>query len=139
MCCMEKQYNLGALFFNLSASIKKEIDNQLKKYRIDSKLAYVLFCLWEQEGVTQTVLSVTCGVANYSMTRMLDQLQDLGLIIRKQEADNRRAFQVFLTDDAKALETDVSKDIERIYASFLSDLSDEEKNALFKILNKLKA
>ena len=82
---MDKQYNLGALFSNLNASIQKEIDNQLKKYQIDSKLVYVLFCLWEKEGVTQTVLSVSCGVANYSMTRMLDQLQDLGLIVRKQE------------------------------------------------------
>ncbi|RYV01847.1 MarR family transcriptional regulator [Shewanella sp. OPT22] len=135
---MDKYQNLGTFFSQLNGAIQKELDCRLKKYNLDSKLYYVLFYLWEEEGVTQTVLSARCAVANYSMTRMLDQLQELNLIVRQQEEDNKRAFHVFLTDSAKALENDVNKDVEAVYRSFLSNLTLDEKSNLLSLLSKLK-
>ncbi len=135
---MDKHQSLGSFFSQLNGAIQKELDTKLKKYNLDSKLYYVLFYLWEQEGVTQTVLSHRCGVANYTMTRMLDHMQESGLITRHQEVENRRAFQVFLTDEAKALESDVSKDVETVYSSFLQNLNVEEQDDLLLLLSKLK-
>ena len=98
--------------------------------------ASILHCI-DDEGISQTELSKRCDVANYTMTRLLDQLQVQGLITRHQEADNRRAFQIFLTDEAKALEQDLICEAERVNEKFLSNLSDEEQQQFVLLLNKI--
>lgn len=75
--------------------LQHELDSRLKRYQLDIKLWPVLFALWQEEGISQTELSRRCDVANYTMTRLLDQLQVQGLIYRHQEEDNRRAFSNF--------------------------------------------
>ena len=87
--------------------------------------------------MTQTQLSKRCDVANYTMTRLLDQLQVQGLVTRYQDAENRRAFQIFLTDDAKALEQDLIREAERVNEKFLSRLSAEDQQDFMSLLNKM--
>ena len=97
----------------------------------------MLFALWQEAGISQTELSKRCDVANYTMTRLLDQLQVQGLITRHQEVDNRRAFQIFLTDEAKALEQDLICEAERVNEKFLSNLSEDEQQTFILLLNKI--
>ncbi|MGI2064789.1 MarR family winged helix-turn-helix transcriptional regulator [Shewanella sp. MF08487] len=134
---MNRYESLGYLVSHLNIELQNELDLQLKRYQLDIKLWPVLFALWQEEGISQTELSKRCDVANYTMTRLLDQLQVQGLITRHQEVDNRRAFQIFLTDEAKALEQDLVCEAERINEKFLSSLSDEEQQQFILLLNKI--
>jgi DNA-binding MarR family transcriptional regulator len=129
--------SLGYLVSHLNIDLQKAFDERLKRYKLDIKLWPVLFALWQEEGITQTELSKRCDVANYTMTRLLDQLQVQGLITRHQEADNRRAFQIFLTDTAKALEQDLVREAEWINERFLANLSGEESVEFIRLLNKI--
>ncbi|ABM00275.1 MarR family winged helix-turn-helix transcriptional regulator [Shewanella amazonensis] len=134
---MNRQESLGYLVSHLNVAIANELDQRLKRYQLDIKLWPVLFALWQEEGITQTELSRRCDVANYTMTRLLDQLQVQGLITRHQEADNRRAFKIFLTDEAKALEQDLIREAERVNEKFMAELNVEEQDLLMKLLNKI--
>ncbi|RLV58392.1 MarR family transcriptional regulator [Parashewanella curva] len=134
---MQRQQSLGYLISHFNVELQKQMDMKLKRYQLDLKYWPVLFALWEKEGVTQTELSHRCDVANYTMTRFLDVLQEQGYIYRHQEQDNRRAFQVYLTDDAKALKQDVCTELERMYDEILSGLSSVEREAFYQILRKV--
>ncbi|WP_299006573.1 MarR family transcriptional regulator [uncultured Shewanella sp.] len=134
---MDRNQSLGYLVAHLNVELQNALDQRLKRYQLDIKLWPVLFSLWEEEGVSQTVLSKRCDVAHYTMTRLLDQLQSQGLIIRHQEADNRRTFQIFLTDIAKALEHDLIREAERVNEHFLSELAEEEREVLLSLLNRI--
>lgn len=134
---MKHYESLGYLVSHLNIDLQKAFDERLKRYKLDIKLWPVLFALWQEEGITQTELSKRCDVANYTMTRLLDQLQVQGLITRHQEADNRRAFQIFLTDTAKALEQDLVREAEWINERFLANLSGEEPVEFIRLLNKI--
>ncbi|QYJ84871.1 MarR family transcriptional regulator [Shewanella mesophila] len=134
---MKHYESLGYLVSHLNIELQKAFDERLKRYELDIKLWPVLFALWQEEGITQTELSKRCDVANYTMTRLLDQLQVQGLITRHQEADNRRAFQIFLTDTAKALEQDLTREAEWINERFLANLTDEESITFIQLLNKI--
>lgn len=134
---MKRYESLGYLVSHLNIELQEELDQQLKRYGLDIKLWPVLFALWQEEGITQTQLSKRCDVANYTMTRLLDQLQVQGFITRYQDAENRRAFQIFLTDDAKALEQDLICEAERVNEKFLSRLSVEEQQDFMSLLNKI--
>ncbi len=134
---MKHHESLGYLISHLNVELQKALDERLKRYNLDIKLWPVLFSLWQEEGITQTELSKRCDVANYTMTRLLDQLQEQGLIHRHQEADNRRAFQIFLTNDAKALEHDLILEAERVNEHFLGNLSESESQQFIFLLNKI--
>ncbi|MFT5235025.1 MAG: DNA-binding MarR family transcriptional regulator, partial [Shewanella sp.] len=122
---------------HLNIDLQNALDQKLKRYQLDIKLWPVLFALWQEEGITQTELSKRCDVANYTMTRILDQLQLQGFITRHQEAENRRAFKIFLTDSGKALEQDLIVEAERVNEHFLENLSMEERLAFVTLLNKI--
>ncbi|NKF51542.1 MarR family transcriptional regulator [Shewanella sp. WXL01] len=134
---MKRYESLSYLVSHLNISLQQELDDRLKRYQLDIKLWPVLFALWEKQGQTQTELSKRCDVANYTMTRLLDQLQVQGLITRHQEADNRRAFQIYLTDDAKALEQDLVQEAEWVNEQFLAALDEQEQATLIALLNKI--
>ncbi|GIU25208.1 MarR family transcriptional regulator [Shewanella colwelliana] len=134
---MKHYESLGYLVSHLNIELQKALDERLKRYELDIKLWPVLFALWQEEGITQTELSKRCDVANYTMTRLLDQLQVQGLVTRHQEADNRRAFQIFLTDSGKALEQDLVREAERVNELFLANLTSEESVDFIRLLNKV--
>ena len=134
---MKHYESLGYLVSHLNIDLQNALDEKLKRYQLDIKLWPVLFALWQEEGITQTELSKRCDVANYTMTRLLDQLQTQGLIHRHQEADNRRAFQIFLTDIGKALEQDLICEAERVNDNFLVNLSEDEQASFILMLNKI--
>lgn len=134
---MNRKESLGYLVSHLNVELQHELDSRLKRYQLDIKLWPVLFALWQEEGISQTELSRRCDVANYTMTRLLDQLQVQGLIYRHQEEDNRRAFQIFLTDQAKAMEQDLICEAERVNEKFMAALDEPERGQLLTLLNKI--
>jgi len=134
---LNRKESLGYLVSHLNVELQHELDSRLKRYQLDIKLWPVLFALWQEEGISQTELSRRCDVANYTMTRLLDQLQVQGLIYRHQEEDNRRAFQIFLTDQAKAMEQDLIREAERVNEKFMAALDEPERGQLLMLLNKI--
>ncbi|QIR14794.1 MarR family winged helix-turn-helix transcriptional regulator [Shewanella aestuarii] len=134
---MKRFESLNYLVSHLNLTLQQELDIRLKRYQLDIKLWPVLFTLWQEEGLTQTELSKRCDVANYTMTRLLDQLQVQGLVTRHQEADNRRAFQIYLTDDGKALEQDLVHEAEWVNEQYLALLTLDEQQELMRLLNKI--
>lgn len=122
---------------HLNVDLQNALDQRLKRYDLDIKLWPVLFSLWQEEGVTQTELSKRCDVANYTMTRLLDQLQQQQLITRQQDLDNRRAFNIYLTNNGKALEQDLIREAERVNEMFLENLTVEEQVEFLTLINKI--
>ncbi|MCL1060368.1 MarR family transcriptional regulator [Shewanella gelidimarina] len=134
---MNRFESLGYLVSHLNVDLQNALDQKLKRYDLDIKLWPVLFSLWQEEGVTQTELSKRCDVANYTMTRLLDQLQLQQLITRQQDVDNRRAFNIYLTNNGKALEQDLIREAERVNETFLDNLSLDERTTFLALINKI--
>ncbi|QSX32062.1 MarR family transcriptional regulator [Shewanella avicenniae] len=134
---MNRDESLGYLVAHLNQEIQNELDARLQLYQIDIKLWPVLFALLQEEGISQTELSKRCDVANYTMTRLLDQLQAQELIVRHQEEDNRRTFQIFLTPQAKAMEHDLIREAERVNEMYLGKLDEDERCVLMALLKKV--
>ncbi|MEZ9822140.1 MarR family winged helix-turn-helix transcriptional regulator [Shewanella sp. 10N.286.45.A1] len=134
---MNRFESLSYLVSHLNVDLQNALDQRLKRYDLDIKLWPVLFSLWQEEGVTQTELSKRCDVANYTMTRLLDQLQQQQLITRQQDLDNRRAFNIYLTNNGKALEQDLIREAERVNEMFLENLTVEEQAEFLALINKI--
>ena len=81
----------------------KFYNRRLRKFGITYNHLFILTCLWEQEGVNVKALSKQLLLDSSSLTGHLDRMERVGLVVRKDDPDDRRAVRVFLTEKGRRL------------------------------------
>ena len=61
----------------------------------------VLGSLWDEESLTLTELTEATFCGNSTITRLIERLQDQGLVVRRPDNIDRRKTHVSLTPDAR--------------------------------------
>ena len=64
----------------------------------------VLYHLWKEDGISQQELCTATFRDKPSITRLVDNLEKLGLVKRLASKDDRRMNMILLTPDARKLE-----------------------------------
>ncbi len=97
----------------------------------------ILNRLWIEDGINQTSLARLTAKDNASITRILDGMQRKGLVERRQDPGDRRAYRIYLTEDGKLLE----QPLKRIASAHLEkgrkNLSDQDLTQLKRILETI--
>ncbi len=99
----------------------------------------VLTMIALQEGINQKDLAFLLGIRPQTLGEMLSKLEERGLVERKKSETDARAIQVTLTDEGRARASEIAKRRALAAADFFSVLTDEEKDQLSSILDKLGA
>jgi DNA-binding MarR family transcriptional regulator len=98
---------------------------------------WVLFQLWQEEGLTQSQLVNALHVEPPTVTKTLDRLEKAGLVERKQDPEDARVSRVYLTPAGRALELQVRKVWEELEAETVQGLSDVEVALLRRLLDQV--
>ncbi len=64
----------------------------------------ILYSLWKKNGQSQQELSLYTFKNKPSITRLIDNLEKLGLVSRESVKDDRRVNKIFLTEAGQKLE-----------------------------------
>lgn len=72
------------------------------------------------------------------ITRMLDRLEAMGLILRERQQDDRRVVLTFITENGRGLLAELDEPVTVSYRRMLRDLSQEELKVLSGLLKKLR-
>lgn len=100
---MEQSYDrntsLGMLSGKIHSLLKFELQEQLKKRGIPLKVDYfpVVNKLMEEDRVTQQVIAGWIGFDRPRTSRMIDELEKAGIVIREDDPTSRRNKLVCLT------------------------------------------
>lgn len=102
----------------------------------------ILYVLWQKDNISIIELSKLVGLANTTLTSMLDRMEEAGLIKRLPDPDDRRKNLIALTDKAKSLRgkyDQVSQEMNEVY---YKDFTEEEiiqfERYLQRVLNNVK-
>lgn len=99
--------------------------------------ARILYYLLLKDHVTQKELADNCHFEVTTMSRNLDKLEKLGLIIRQNNPDCRRSFLICLTDKGIA----EAKEIKKVFEQFEQIVSDgitkEEIEVFLKVMTRM--
>ncbi len=68
---------------------------------------YFLRALWEEDGLTQREISERVGATAPTAVEQLRNMEKRGLISRKASEADRRKVHFYLTDEGRALETEL--------------------------------
>lgn len=102
----------------------------------------ILYVLWQNEDISISSLSAQTSLANTTLTSMLDRMEASGLIVRKNDAKDRRSKLISLTDKARALQADYERISQKMSDLYYIGFTESEiiqcEGYLDRILTNLK-
>ena len=106
------------------------------EFGITQAMGYVLINV-HKTGVTVSQLAADTGVKATSLSRLLKNLEEKGVIYRKENESDRRSVMVFLTP-LGIEKRKVAKSIVKDFNKYLQNhFEEDELNAMYTILRKL--
>jgi MarR family transcriptional regulator, multiple antibiotic resistance protein MarR len=113
------------------------LDCELSKFDISAAQLIVLASVANMEADSASGLCKSISYDPGAMTRMIDRLQQKGLVRRIPNADDRRATNLELTAAGKALYPQLIAAKETVQAQFLRGFKADEVRVLEKYLNRM--
>lgn len=105
-------------------------------FGITQAIGYVLINI-EKEGTAVSKLAGLLGVKATSLSRMLNNMEEMGLIYRETSEGDKRSVKVFLTELGRE-KRQMAKGVVISFNEYLNEnLSIQEKNNLIVTLQKL--
>lgn len=100
--------------------------------------ARILVYLSSHSSVTQKEIADRCMLDVTTMSRVLNKLEEMGLISRQRDPGCRRAYQIGLTEAGRQKAEEVKRGFERLEEMLCRELSEEEIGSLTTGLKKVK-
>lgn len=125
-------YFLKVVWQNVS-----NVYNQIASgFGITQSIGYMLINI-DKEGTAVSQLAALLAVKATSLSRMLNNMEELGLIYREASPSDKRSVKVYLTDYGRE-KRKLAKEVVINFNEYLNEnLSTQEKNNLVKTLEKL--
>lgn len=100
--------------------------------------ARILVYLSSHSSVTQKEIADRCMLDVTTMSRVLNKLEEMGMISRQRDPGCRRAYQIGLTEAGRQKAEEVNRGFERLEEMLCRELSEEEIGSLTTGLKKVK-
>lgn len=130
--------SLGMLLGDVHRQMRRLFLQQLEGSCLTQAQSRALVHISRCEGMRQVDLAEKLDIQPITLARQLDQLAESGLIERRNDPNDRRAYQLFLTDTAAPYLERLRQAAEVVHQRTLSALSAEEVAALYRSLETLR-
>ena len=87
------------------------------------------------DGVRQVVLANQVGIEGPSLVRLLDQLESLGLVVRRDDPIDRRAKGLWLTEEGRKLAMLMEDVIDNLRGRILANVDQADIEAAVRVLH----
>lgn len=113
--------------------------NHIMRFLYEGKASQkrILIILNEVKSITQRDLTEWLGVQPGSASEVLSKLENAGLIMRTASEADRRTTNITLTKQGKDLAVEATKQRDERHAEMFSVLSENEKETLLFLLEKI--
>ncbi|WP_454918409.1 MarR family winged helix-turn-helix transcriptional regulator [Xanthobacter sediminis] len=88
-------------------------------------------------GVRQVTLAAHVGIEGTSLVRLLDQLCEAGLVVRRDDPEDRRAKTLWLTQAGETLARRSERTIAALRAQVFAEVSDADVAATLRVLDAI--
>ena len=131
--------SLGFLLADASRLMRRAFERQITGSNLTLSQARALAHVARNEGCRQVELAEQLEVKPITLARLLDQLEQAGLVERRPDPDDRRAYRLHLRSQADQALADIRVAGAAILAEALQGISTEEEAALANALRKMRA
>jgi DNA-binding MarR family transcriptional regulator len=130
---------IGVLVSDAARLLRRRFDAQARGIGVSRPQWQVLIALARSEGINQAALAERLEVETITVARMVDRLEDAGLVERRADPVDRRAWQLFLTPRARPLLAELQGVAAGVRAEMLAGFTPDEQALLHALLLRLRA
>jgi DNA-binding MarR family transcriptional regulator len=131
--------SLGFLLGDVSRLLRRSFDARARTIGVTRPQWRVLTMLIRHEGINQGGLADLLDVEAITLCRMVDRLADAGLVERRPDPGDRRAWRLFLTEKAHPLLAELKILGEGLFEEAMTGLSDNEQTKLATMLELVRS
>lgn len=107
------------------------------KQNATMSMAYALLSIDLETGTPSTSLGPKMGMESRSLTRMLKNMEDEGVIKRVADKNDKRVTRIVLTKKGKEKREQSRQAVIQFNQAIQSKLNSAEKKSFFSIMNKI--
>src|SRR5690348_4077144 len=133
------RYGILRLVNRVRVELIDALDRELSAFDISAPQLFVLASVANGEADSAAGLCKSISYDPGAMTRMIDRLQQKGLVRRVPHPDDRRAMNLELTVAGKALFPQLVAAKDRVQAQFLRGFSKDDTQSLESLLHRMLA
>lgn len=130
-------HNVARLIARVKLEVMEALDREFAVYDISAAQAIVLAFLASGEADSAAGLCKGISYDPGAMTRMVDRLEQKGLIRRRPNPEDRRTMNLELTAEGKLLFPKIAVLKEAVQQRFLRGFSEGEIDTLMALLNRM--
>ena len=132
---LSSENSIAFLINKALVKLKRQLLTNIKNYDLTTEQWSVLARLWTEDGISQTCISRRTNKDLPTITRIVNKLDNKGLIIKKSDPTDSRTTLVFLTKTGEALQKDIDPISTLIETKLLEGLKADEIEELKRLLN----
>ncbi|RZA04355.1 MAG: MarR family transcriptional regulator [Moraxellaceae bacterium] len=129
--------SLGFLLADTTRLMRRVSAIYLEEHQITVAQMRALIYVGRREGIRQVELADLLEIQPITLARLIDQLSKSGLVERRSDPKDRRAFQLYLTDAAAPLIAFIGERSERFQQQAFEGLTADQIETFFISLNKV--
>ena len=129
--------NIPRLLTRVRFAVLEALDRELAPFDISAAQLIVLALVANGEATSASSLCKGISYDPGAMTRMLDRLEQKGLIRRRPDPDDRRTTKLELTDEGRALYPELAATKSKIQRQFLKGFTEAEVDTLARLLGRM--
>ncbi|MEO6218237.1 MAG: MarR family transcriptional regulator [Sphingomonas sp.] len=130
--------SLGFLISDVSRLMRRRFDERARTIGVTRAQWRTLTTLSRNEGINQGGLADLLEVEPITLCRMIDRLEEAGLVERRRDPADRRAWLIFLTTKAHPLLAQLRGLADGMIEDALQGLDDERRAALMETLGAIR-
>lgn len=130
--------NLGYLIGDVSRLLRRAFDQRVRGIGVTRPQWRVLTLLKRMEGINQGGLAELLEVEPITLCRMVDRLAEAGMVERRPDPADRRAWRLFLTPRGLALTNDLRPHAMALFDEAMAGLDSDEQARLVAMLETIR-
>ncbi len=130
--------NIGSILADTSRMMRRTFDGRARSIGVTRPQWQVLVTLARNEGINQGGLAEQLDVEPITVCRMVDRLQEAGLVERRADASDRRSWRLHLTPKAHDMLEQLRPLAETMVEEALDGIDQSDRQKLGELLEQVR-
>ena len=131
--------DLPFLLGDVSRLIRRRFDERARLIGVTRPQWRLLVNLSRNEGLNQGALADLLEVEPITLCRMVDRLEEAGLVERRRDPADRRAWRLYLSDKSRPLLERLRAIADEVFGQAFGDVTPAEHDAMLDVLTRMRA
>ena len=130
--------SIGFLINDVARLMRRNFNRRAQNLGLSQAQWQALAYLRRQEGGKQVTLADTLEIQPITLARLIDRLEEAGLVSRQPDPNDRRAIRLYLTDKAEPLLREMQEMSAETKRQATMALTDDARNQFIATLQQVK-